>query len=515
MASSLPRRLAGRLGGPDARLLRSPRSESPSHLRVDPSGIRQRVAPVVRARHVLRGTTARRGSTPAPRVASQVSILPRGQIPLIDETAYDDAIKHDGESGRPPMLEPLGDVDQDPAERSHSLSRLRRYRERLRGSKPHGGASVTALAMDRTEDEEALSDSLVSGGVDSSIAVHDMATGALLVQRHNAHGVSSVLCCAVLAVGREKRVVSGGQDGTLRSWRLADLQPLGEAQKVHDGWPILCVAVCRPLDREGRTHHRFVTSGQDACVILWELSSAEATPRPAAKVQCTSAEGRSYRLTSLAWHRGGEHTAGGVDVAWGEGRCFAGDVDGRILVWPLEDMYGAQGGGQGSLAPGRSAQSTGRLEPDAEEELRARPMRVHAVTVTDQHGTARQTIGAAVRGMAASGYEELLTVDEAGRIVSWWLVPRPKTLARAPGADGRGAEGVEVLFELRELTERTQAHGLMQADRAHAIFAVAVAPDGALLVTGGDDGVIRRWSHGPGATEVVTILNAIMMIVCL
>jgi hypothetical protein len=200
------RRLAGRLGGSDARLLRSPPSESPAHLRV--SG---RMRPVVRARHALRGTAARRTAT----VEGQQVILPRGQIPLYDETAFDDATAS--------MLELLGDADrtafdQDPAEYSQSRLKddnLRRYRERLRGSKPHGGASVTALAIDRKEDEEALCDSLVSGGVDSSLAVHDMATGALIMRRHNAHGVSSVLCLAVMAVERQKRVISGGQGNNI------------------------------------------------------------------------------------------------------------------------------------------------------------------------------------------------------------------------------------------------------------------------------------------------------------
>lgn len=494
--------------------------------------------------------------------AQHATILPRGTIPLYDERVFDDAMKHGAgdEHAERVAMPRFSDahksgmnLDPDRAEAFARQKRLlMRYRALLRGAKPHGGASVTALAIARTVesqggpsldvDTQAFADSLVSGGVDSSIAVHDMSTGALIVQRANAHGVSSVLCVAVLSCGHAagQQVISGGHDGTLRCWRLNDLHPLGEPQEtVHDGWPIMCVAACPHDDARGvgsrgdardapAAQQRFITSGQDMGLILWLAAEAPSgltlTPQLQCRIGNTVGE-PPFHLTALAWLPGGESVSGGVGVRWTDGRCFAGDAYGRIVAWSLDDMRRAAHAAEqleaGAAATPPSADGAADGGAAAAAAAASADLRVRTVRATSADGTAPVRIGATVRGLASSPDGELVSCDEYGFIISWGVVARPERLRPDGAAEPPHApddlqlddERVNVLFELRKHAEVRHAHGMIEHNegarraRPHAVYAVACAPDGALLVSGGDDGVIRRWCYGPGAREVVTMLN--------
>ncbi|WP_370216712.1 hypothetical protein [Kitasatospora sp. GAS1066B] len=138
----------------------------------------------------------------------------------------------------------------------------------------------------------------VSGSYDGTVRVWDLATGQPVGQPLSGHGggVRAVVCAEL---GGRPVAVSGSYDGTVRVWDLATGQPVGQPLSGH-GSGVRAVA-CTEL--AGRPVVVAVTGSYDA-VCMWDLTTAEPLGQPLRQtrgmvdVACTVLDGRPVAVTS-------------------------------------------------------------------------------------------------------------------------------------------------------------------------------------------------------------------------
>ncbi|MFD8234624.1 AAA family ATPase [Streptomyces sp. NPDC059696] len=149
----------------------------------------------------------------------------------------------------------------------------------------------------------------VTGSNDRTVRVWDLATGEPVGEPLRAHTdwVDGVTCTTV---GGRPAALSAGFDGTVRIWDLAAGKPVGEPLTGHSGG----VKAVTTADAGGRPV--VVTGGDDRTVRVWDLATGRPVGAP---------------LTG--------HTAGVRSLACGEvaGRSVAvsGGYDGTVRVWDL------------------------------------------------------------------------------------------------------------------------------------------------------------------------------------
>ena len=134
----------------------------------------------------------------------------------------------------------------------------------------HHGGPLEALTVTTLGDRQAV----ISGDGRGQIAVSDLSTGRLTVRMAGGHRASVWALVTTVVEGRPV-VVSGGNDGTVRRWRLDSGAPVGEPLHGHHG----------PLDAPGRIHalaiittqdgSAVVSSGWDGELWLWDLARGE------------------------------------------------------------------------------------------------------------------------------------------------------------------------------------------------------------------------------------------------
>jgi WD40 repeat protein len=95
-------------------------------------------------------------------------------------------------------------------------------------------------------------------------------------------------------------IVSGGYDGTVRVWRLADGTPVGEPLTGHTGW---VTAVTVGALRDGTP---VIVSGGDNTVRVWRLADGTSLGQPL---------DLSEPVTGIALHGNIVVTAAGWDIA--------------------------------------------------------------------------------------------------------------------------------------------------------------------------------------------------------
>ena len=155
-------------------------------------------------------------------------------------------------------------------------------------------------------------DRVVSGGDDGTVRLWDVATAQPLAtfEGHtaNRHGQKGVRAVAWSPQG--DRVVSGGQDGTVRLWDVANAQPLATFSGHKD--TVLAVAWSPQGDR-------VVSGGSGGTVRLWDVATAQ---------QLSTFEGHTANqfgntaVLAVAWSPQGD-------------RILSGGADSTMRLWEV------------------------------------------------------------------------------------------------------------------------------------------------------------------------------------
>jgi WD40 repeat protein len=249
-------------------------------------------------------------------------------------------------------------------------------------------------------------------------------------------------------------VVSGGNDRTVRIWRLADGSPVGEPLRGHEGG-VFAVAVGALADGTPVV----VSSGDDATVRIWQLADGAPVGEP------------------LSDHDGEVHALAVGVLADGMPILVTGGDDGTVRIWQLADWV------------------------PVGEPLRGHGDIVRAVTV----------------GVLADGTPVVVSGGDDGAVLVWRMAdgsPVGEPL-RAPDfgvytvAVGSLADGTPVvvsggydgLVRIWRLADGSPA-GEPLSGHDGTVLAVAVGSlaDGTpVVVSGGDDRLVRVWRLEDGA----------------
>ena len=287
---------------------------------------------------------------------------------------------------------------------------------------------------------------LISGGDDKTVRVWRLADGAPVGEplRGHAGGVHAV-AVGVLPDGTPV-VISGGVDKTVRVWRLADGAPVGEPLRGHAG-EVSAVAVGALPDGTP-----VVVSGGDRTVRVWRLADGAPVGEP------------------LRGHAGGVRAVAVGVLPDGTPVVISGGVDKTVRVWRLAD--GAPVGEPLRGHAGEvSAVAVGAL-PDGTPVVVSggdRTVRVWRLADGVPVGEPLRHVGgvyAVAVGALPDGTSVVVSGDSAvGNVRVWWL------------SDG-GPIG-EPLDDY---------HGMVNS------VAVGALPDGTpVVVSGGVDGMVRVW----------------------
>ena len=131
----------------------------------------------------------------------------------------------------------------------------------------HDGA-VTAVAAGALPDGTPV---IISGGGDGTVRVWRLADGTPVGEPLRGHdGAVTAVAAGALPDGTPV-IISGGGDGTVRVWRLADGTPVGEPLRGHDGGVTAVAAGALP---DGTPV--IISGGDDGTVRVWRL--ADGTP---------------------------------------------------------------------------------------------------------------------------------------------------------------------------------------------------------------------------------------------
>ena len=174
-------------------------------------------------------------------------------------------------------------------------------------------APVYAVAVGALPDGTPV---IISGGGDGTVRVWDLADGTPVGEPLHGHG-GAVAAVAVGALPEDgiPVIISGGRDGTVRVWRLADGTPVGEPLHGHGGL-VQAVAV-GALPDDGTP---VIISGDgDGTVRVWDLADGTPVGEPL--------HGHSGRVLAVA--------AGALRD--GTPVIISGGDDGTVRVWDLAD----------------------------------------------------------------------------------------------------------------------------------------------------------------------------------
>ena len=246
-------------------------------------------------------------------------------------------------------------------------------------------------------------------------------------------------------------IISGGRDGTIRVWRLADGTPLGEPLRGHDG-RVSAVAVAALPD----STPVIISGGDDGTIRVWRLADGTPLGEPL---------------------RGHDGRVSAVEVGAlpdGTPVIISGGRDGTVRVWRLAD--GTPAGKLHGHDGGVTAVAVGAL-PDGTPVIISggRDFTVRVWRLAD--GT---PVGEPLRAHT--------------RVV--WAVAVGALPDGTPVIISGGRDGTVRVWRLADGTPAGKLHG---HDGGVTAVAVGALPDGtAVIVGGGDDYAVRVWRLADG-----------------
>ena len=300
---------------------------------------------------------------------------------------------------------------------------------------------------------------IISGGNDSTVRVWRLADGTPVgkpITGH--HGPVNAVAAGALPDGTAV-IISGGTDGTVRVWRLADGTPAGEPLTGHgDGF----IAVAAGTLPDGTPV--IISGGTDGTVRVWRLAGGAPVGDPLT--------GHSGRVDAVA---AGALPDGTPVIISGGG----GGTHETVRVWRLADgtpvgkPLTGHGGSVSAVAAGALPDGTPVIISGAEDKT------VRVWRLAD--GT---PVGEPLRG-------------HHGRV---WAVAAGALPDGTPVIISAGGYG-DATVRVWRLADGTLV-GKPLTGHSGQVYAVAAGalPDGTpVIISGGDDGTVRVWRLAGGA----------------
>ena len=173
------------------------------------------------------------------------------------------------------------------------------------------GSGVDAVAAGALPDDTPV---IISGGGDGTIRVWRMADGTPAGEPLRGHdgGVRAVAAGA-LPDGTPV-IISGGEDGTIRVWRMADGTPAGKPLRGHDGGVRAVAAGALP---DGTPV--IISGGEDGTIRVWRMADGTPAGKP------------------LRGHDGGVRAVAAGALPDGTPVIISGGSDGTVRMWRTAD----------------------------------------------------------------------------------------------------------------------------------------------------------------------------------
>jgi WD40 repeat protein len=352
---------------------------------------------------------------------------------------------------------------------------------------------------------------LASGGSDGAVRLWNVAdpahpqplrqpvtpTGQLMTGGHFLTSGSSNTVFAVAFSSDGRTLASGGSDGAVRLWNVADPahpRPLGQPLTSGRNIPVVAVA----FSPAGRT---LASGGSDGTVRLWNVADP-AHPQPLGQPLTTTNGNIVYAVAFSP-----------------DGRTLAsGNGDGTVRLWNVADLAHPRPLGESLTNGSINAVDAVAFSPDGRTLASGNS---DGITVWSLPLTVLTSASAAVDAVAFSRDGRTLASGGDDGAVRLWNVAdlaHPRPLGQ-PLATASGAPVVAVAFSP---VGRTLASGSVDgavrlwnvADLAHPrplgqpltngqpltsgsgnpVFTVAFSPDGRILAGGYNDGTVRLWN---------------------
>lgn len=271
-----------------------------------------------------------------------------------------------------------------------------------------------------------------------------------------------------------RRLITGGWEGRLSVWDAHTLQRIGTLDGHHTLVPsILCAPQGGPL----------ASAGRDGTIRLWDVESR----REIARVRPNA-----LRSLAIAFSPDGRRLVSAAD-------------EGELRVWPVEPSGRVEQ--EAVTLEGHAAAVTGLLflpddrtlistSEDKTARLWSLPDRATR-SIWPQHGFAN------IGNLSPDGQRVIIEDDATG--VSIWDIAsgQPVTTMRTDvrlrsalfTPDGRLVTSDGTRITLWDAAIKTR---LVEQSVFDVGSMLAVSPDGALLVTGNNNGIVRFWTLGPG-----------------
>jgi WD40 repeat protein len=364
--------------------------------------------------------------------------------------------------------------------------------------------SVTAVAAGALPDGTQV---IISSGDDGTVRMWRLADGTPLEEPPTGHhgGVNAV-AAATLPDGTPV-IASGGDDGTVRVWRLADSTPVGEPLTGHHG-PVRAVAAGALPDGTPV----IISGGDDGTVRVWRLADGAPVGEP------------------LTGHPGGVNAVAAGALPDGTPVIISCSWDWTVRLWRLADgtpvgepLTGHHGPvtavAAGTLPDGTPVIVSGGVDGTVRVWRLADGSPVGEPLVGFTSAVNAVAVGALPDGtpVIVSGGAEGETGGDDGPVRVWRLadgapVGEPLTghhgavRAVAVGAlpDGTpviisgGWDGTVRVWRLADTTPGGEPLG--RHTRAVRAVAAGALPDGIpVIISGGADGTVRVWRLADGA----------------
>ena len=176
---------------------------------------------------------------------------------------------------------------------------------------PGHGGRVDAVAAGALPDGSPV---IISGGWDGAVRVWRLADGAPVGEPLTGHGGGVTAVAAGALPDGTPVIISGGADGAVRVWRLADGAPVGEPLTGHGGGVTAVAAGALP---DGSPV--IISGGWDGAVRVWRLADGAPVGEP------------------LTGHGGGVDAVAAGALPDGSPVIISGGWDGAVRVWRLAD----------------------------------------------------------------------------------------------------------------------------------------------------------------------------------
>ena len=142
---------------------------------------------------------------------------------------------------------------------------------------------------------------IISGGYDGTVRVWRLADGTPVGQPLAGHDGTVIAVAAQALPDGIQVIISGGYDGTVRVWRLADGTRVGQSLAGHDGRVFAVAAGALP---DGTPV--IISGGGDGTVRVWRLADSSPVGEPL---------DLSKAVRAVAVHDNIIITAAGADIA--------------------------------------------------------------------------------------------------------------------------------------------------------------------------------------------------------